>query len=89
MLYNTDKYTEKKHRNQIFQNFIKRYVQGEQFYLIKGCITLLSLVVDKTLEKKKLYKSNSCKNGFLYGLYCQETQKVGNMSRRRGTNSLV
>ncbi|WP_253218141.1 protein rep [Tetragenococcus halophilus] len=33
-------------------------------YLIKDCNTFLSFVADKTLQKKKLYKSNLCKNRF-------------------------
>lgn len=32
--------------------------------LVEDCNTFLSFVVDKTLEKQKLYKSNSCKNRF-------------------------
>ncbi|HDI3428368.1 TPA: protein rep [Listeria monocytogenes] len=32
--------------------------------LIKNCNTFLSFVTDKTLEKKKLYKANPCKNRF-------------------------
>jgi len=32
--------------------------------LVKNCNTFLSFVTDKTLEKKKLYKSNPCKNRF-------------------------
>ncbi len=59
-----DKYTEKKRRNQVFQKFIKRHVKDEQFYWIKECNTFLSFVADKTLENKKLHKSNSCKNRF-------------------------
>ncbi|HDK8147487.1 TPA: protein rep [Staphylococcus aureus] len=59
-----DKYTEKKQRNQVFQKFIERHVREGQMYLIKDCNTFLSFVADKTLEKKKLYKSNLCKNRF-------------------------
>lgn len=32
--------------------------------LVENCNTFLSFVTDKTLEKKKLYKSNPCKNRF-------------------------
>ncbi|HHW5275430.1 TPA: protein rep [Staphylococcus aureus] len=59
-----DKYTEKKQRNQVFQKFIKRHVKEGQMDLIKGCNTFLSFVVDRTLEKQKLHKSNLCKNRF-------------------------
>ncbi|WP_013631090.1 protein rep [Staphylococcus simulans] len=59
-----DKYTEKKQRNQVFQKFIERHVREGQMYLIKDCNTFLSFVADKTLQKKKLYKSNLCKNRF-------------------------
>ncbi|RQX33487.1 protein rep, partial [Staphylococcus capitis] len=59
-----EKYTEKKQRNQVFQKFIRRHVKEGQMDLIKNCNTFLSFVTDKTLEKKKLYKANPCKNRF-------------------------
>ncbi|MBC8676852.1 protein rep [Staphylococcus pseudintermedius] len=59
-----DKYTNKKLRNQVFQKFIESHVKKEQFYLIEDCNTFLSFVADKTLEKQKLYKANSCRNRF-------------------------
>ena len=58
------KYTEKKQRNQVFQNFIKRHIGENQMDLVENCNTFLSFVTDKTLEKKKLYKANPCKNRF-------------------------
>ncbi|MGW7895532.1 protein rep, partial [Staphylococcus xylosus] len=59
-----DKYTEKKRRNQVFQKFIKRHVGENQMTLVRECNTFLSFVTDKSLEKNKLYKANSCKNRF-------------------------
>ncbi|WP_204184104.1 protein rep [Mammaliicoccus sp. C-M14] len=59
-----DKYTEKKLRNQVFQKFIERHVGGNQMTLVRECNTFLSFVTDKSLEKNKLYKANSCKNRF-------------------------
>ncbi|HEU3986695.1 TPA: protein rep [Streptococcus pneumoniae] len=59
-----EKYTEKKQRNQVFQKFIKRHIGENQMDLIEDCNTFLSFVADKTLEKQKLYKANSCKNRF-------------------------
>ncbi|WP_353422235.1 protein rep (plasmid) [Staphylococcus simulans] len=59
-----DKYTDKKRKNQVFQKFIERHVREGQMYLIRECNTFLSFVADKTLEKKKLYKANPCKNRF-------------------------
>ncbi|HFD7513301.1 TPA: protein rep [Staphylococcus aureus] len=59
-----DKYTEKKQRNQVFQNFIERHIWENQMELVRECNTFLSFVADKTLEKKKLYKANPCKNRF-------------------------
>ncbi|MEJ7144498.1 protein rep [Staphylococcus capitis] len=59
-----EKYTEKKQRNQVFQKFIKRHIGENQMDLVENCNTFLSFVTDKTLEKKKLYKSNPCKNRF-------------------------
>ncbi|HCY0619169.1 TPA: protein rep [Staphylococcus aureus] len=59
-----EKYTEKKQRNQVFQKFIKRHIGENQMDLVEDCNTFLSFVADKTLEKQKLYKDNSCKNRF-------------------------
>ncbi len=64
MCYNMEKYTEKKQRNQVFQKFIKRHIGENQMDLVGDCNTFLSFVADKTLEKQKLYKANSCKNRF-------------------------
>ena len=59
-----EKYTEKKKRNQVFQNFIKKFVGEKQMDLIKDCNTFLAFVTDKEQTKKKLYKNNMCKNRF-------------------------
>lgn len=59
-----EKYTEKKQRNQVFQKFIKRHIGESQMDLVEDCNTFLSFVTDRTLEKQKLYKANSCKNRF-------------------------
>ncbi|HHE6313745.1 TPA: protein rep, partial [Staphylococcus aureus] len=59
-----EKYTEKKQRNQVFQKFIKRHIGENQMDLVEDCNTFLPFVADKTLEKQKLYKANSCKNRF-------------------------
>lgn len=64
MCYNMEKYTEKKQRNQVFQKFIKRHIGENQMDLVEDCNTFLSFIADKTLEKQKLYKANSCKNRF-------------------------
>ena len=64
MCYNMEKYTEKKQRNQVFQKFIKRHIGENQMDLVQDCNTFLSFVADKSLEKQKLYKANSCKNRF-------------------------
>ncbi|WP_440858669.1 protein rep, partial [Staphylococcus shinii] len=44
--------------------FIKRHIGENQMDLVQDCNTFLSFVADKTLEKQKLYKANSCKNRF-------------------------
>lgn len=64
MCYNMEKYTEKKQRNQVFKKLIERHIGDNQMDLVENCNTFLSFVTDKTLEKKKLYKSNPCKNRF-------------------------
>lgn len=64
MCYNMEKYTEKKRRNQVFKKLIERHIGDNQMDLVENCNTFLSFVTDKTLEKKKLYKANPCKNRF-------------------------
>ncbi|MGX0167114.1 plasmid rolling circle replication initiator protein Rep [Staphylococcus capitis] len=59
-----EKYTEKKQRNQVFKKLIERHIGDNQMDLVENCNTFLSFVTDKTLEKKKLYKSSPCKNRF-------------------------
>jgi plasmid rolling circle replication initiator protein Rep len=59
-----EKYTEKKQRNQVFQNFIKRHIGENQMDLVENCNTFLSFVTNRRMDKKKLYKSNPCKNRF-------------------------
>jgi rep protein len=44
--------------------FIERHIGENQMDLVENCNTFLSFVTDKSLEKKKLYKSNPCKNRF-------------------------
>ncbi len=64
MYYNMEKYTEKKQKNQVFQNFIKRHIGEGQMDLVENCNTFLSFVTNRRMDKKKLYKSNPCKNRF-------------------------
>lgn len=59
-----DKYTEKKKKNQVLVDFIKSFVSDENLDLIKECNTFMMFASDKTLEKKKQHKGNSCKNRF-------------------------
>lgn len=75
MCYNMEKYTEKKQRNQVFQKFIKRHIGENQMDLVEDCNTFLSFVADKTLEKQKLYKANSCKNRFCPVCACRKARK--------------
>lgn len=56
--------TQKKNRNQVLSKFIKRFVSENSWELIKDCSTFLMMVADKTMEKKKQHKGNSCKNRF-------------------------
>ncbi len=48
-----EKYTEKKKRNQVFQNFINKFVGEKQMDLIKDCNTFLAFVTDKEQTKKE------------------------------------
>lgn len=57
-------FAEKKKKNQVLIKYIKSFVSEDSFDLIKECSTFLMFVSDKTLEKKKQNKGNSCKNRF-------------------------
>jgi len=59
-----DKYTEKKKKNQVLGKMIQSFVSETNLELIKTCSTFLMMVADETMEKKKQYKGNSCKNRF-------------------------
>jgi plasmid rolling circle replication initiator protein Rep len=59
-----EKYTEKKLKNQLLQMLISPHVSEATLLNIKECNTFMLFVADKTLEHKKLYGSNSCKNRF-------------------------
>jgi len=59
-----DKYTEKKRKNQVLVDFIKPFVSDDSLALIQDCNTFLMFASDRTLEKKKQHKGNSCKNRF-------------------------
>lgn len=59
-----DKYTEKKRKNQVLKNFIQSFVSEASLELIADCNTFMMFASDKTMEKKKQHKGNSCKNRF-------------------------
>lgn len=59
-----DKYTSKKKNSLVLVDFIKPFVSDENLDLIRDCSTFLMFASDKTLEKKKQMKGNSCKNRF-------------------------
>ena len=59
-----EKYTQKKLRNQLLHTLISPYVSEAMLLNIKECNTFMLFVADKTLEHKKLYGANSCKNRF-------------------------
>lgn len=59
-----DKYTTKKLSNQVFQNFVRKFVTDASFDLIRYCNTFMMFASDEKLEKKKQHKGNSCKHRF-------------------------
>ena len=44
--------------------------------LVEDCNTFLSFVADKTLEKQKLYKANSCKIDFVLSVLGEKLEKM-------------
>lgn len=59
-----NKYTDKKLKNQELVNLIKKFVSETSLELIEDCSTFLMFASDESMEKKKQYKGNSCKNRF-------------------------
>jgi len=59
-----DKYTEKKRKNQVLSKFIQKFVSETSWELIKDCNTFMMMVADKSMEKIKQHKGNTCKNRF-------------------------
>lgn len=63
------KHTKKKRKNGVLAYFMEklvseRTVSENTLKLIKECNTFMMMVADESLEKKKQYKGNSCKNRF-------------------------
>lgn len=59
-----DKHTQKKQGNQVLTRLIKRFVSEQNWEMIKDCSTFMMFVSDESMENKKQYKGNSCKNRF-------------------------
>lgn len=64
-----DKHTKKKRKNGVLVFFMEKLVSESvvtenTLELIRECNTFMMMVADETLENKKQYKGNSCKNRF-------------------------
>lgn len=64
-----DKHTKKKRKNGVLAFFMEKLVSESvvtenTLELIRECNTFMMMVADETLENKKQYKGNSCKNRF-------------------------
>lgn len=59
-----DDYTSKKLRNQELFDFLTGHMSQSNLFNIFNCGTYISFFADETLEKKKVNKSNFCKNRF-------------------------
>ena len=59
-----NKYTSKKLKNQELFDFLTSHTSKENLFNIFNCGTYISFFADETLEKKKVNKSNFCKNRF-------------------------
>lgn len=59
-----DKYTEKKRKNQVLSIFIQKFVSEASWELIEDCNTFMMMVADKSMEKLKQHKGNTCKHRF-------------------------
>lgn len=59
-----ENYTPKKKKNLALIELMKPLISENSLELIEDCSTFLMFASDKTMEHKKLLKSNSCKNRF-------------------------
>lgn len=59
-----DKYTTKKIKNQDLFDYLTNHMSGSNLFNIFNCGSFISFFADETLEKKKVNKSNFCKNRF-------------------------
>ena len=59
-----DNYTSKKLRNQELFDFLTGHMSQSNLFNIFNCGTYISFFADETLKKKKVNKSNFCKNRF-------------------------
>lgn len=59
-----NKYTTKKIKNQELFNYLTSHMSESNLFNIFSCGSFISFFADETLEKKKVNKSNFCKNRF-------------------------
>lgn len=59
-----EKYKAKKLKNQVLAKFIRKFLSESSWEYVQDCNTFMMMVADKTLEKQKQHKGNTCKNRF-------------------------
>ena len=70
-----DKYTDKKKKNQDIIKYISKHLGEDNLNLIYNCGSFLEMIMDQSMENKKLHKANFCKNRFCPLCAWRQTKK--------------
>ena len=70
-----DKYTDKKKKNQDIIKYIAKHLREDNLNLIYNCGSFLEMIMDHSMQNKKLHKANFCKNRFCPLCAWRQTKK--------------
>ena len=60
-----DKYTDKKKKNQDIIKYISKHLNEDSLNLIYNCGSYLEMIMDQSMQNKKLHKANFCKKNLV------------------------
>ena len=70
-----DKYTDKKKKNQDIIKYISKHLNEDSLNSIYNCGSYLEMIMDHSMQTKKLHKANFCKNRFCPLCAWRQTKK--------------